>query len=776
MYLSRHESKRRQREAQNARNNRAEVVKALSTGQVSRRELMKWGVFTATGALTNINGLSPFAGSAYAKGQLTGVPRSETFGVLPFTQKMTRLELQEPLPLTPIMRGGEIDVAFPAGTGELAGRRMSYHTDFLMSGKQMYINPRTGIGPYEGRPPGAYFAHQRWAEYLPKQAYVMSLAPVGPSWNFHPDLPYQLADQVWTFTKGQGREATTRPPLIKLRYGEPVLFRHYNMLPVNPAQNGGFGSTSQATHNHNAHNASASDGASNAHFFPGQFYDYHWSTTLARADTINTDMTDRRASGPDGQGGLVHVKGDFRELQGSLWFHDHRFFYTAENVYKGHVGMVNYYSGPDRGNEVLDDGVNLQFPSGSLLDWGNIDFDVNLLISDAATDLEGEYFFDIFNTDGFLGDLMLVNFNYKPYIDVLPRKYRFRLLNACMSRFIRLQLKTAFGNTVPMEVISADGNLLERPVTVNMLDTMGVAERFDVVVDFSHFDVGQRINMVNLVTHKTGRGPSGLVDYKAADNGKSGDPATGSLLQFRIVDQVESVDVPGVIHYATQNDRSRIPSRLTEQIPVVEPTRIRFIELKRGEETPVDRRTGECNPSCPRREVYPWSMRVNGNKIGGFNANHISELIPRPGEIEHWVLRNPGGGWDHPLHLHFEEGVTIDRGKASMSKTEKFARKDVWRLGELGEVRMQVQFSEYGGAYVSHCHNTVHEDSAMIMRVDILTDPNNPYSSRTQAAVIPTPNPTPEGVTYTTPEILAAGNPFDRKFNPFPNIPPLKED
>jgi hypothetical protein len=134
------------------------------------------------------------------------------------------------------------------------------------------------------------------------------------------------------------------------------------------------------------------------------------------------------------------------------------------------------------------------------------------------------------------------------------------------------------------------------------------------------------------------------------------------------------------------------------------------------------------------------------------------------------VLRNSSSGWDHPVHLHFEEGVTIDRGGMAMTATEKFARKDVWRTGEGAEVRIQVQFGEYGGAYVSHCHNTVHEDSAMIMRFDILTDPNNPYSSRTHSAVMPTPNPTPDGVTYTTPEFLPEGNPFDRKFEPFPDI------
>ena len=94
--------------------------------------------------------------------------------------------------------------------------------------------------------------------------------------------------------------------------------------------------------------------------------------------------------GPDGNGGLVKVPGDFRELQGTMWVHDHRFFFTAENVYKGNLMMINYYSGPDRGNEVLNDGVNLRLPSGKLLDWGNIDFDVNLIVSDAALDQDGQ--------------------------------------------------------------------------------------------------------------------------------------------------------------------------------------------------------------------------------------------------------------------------------------------------------------------------------------------------------------------------------------------------
>ena len=145
-------------------------------------------------------------------------------------------------------------------------------------------------------------------------------------------------------------------------------------------------------------------------------------------------------------------KGDFRELQGTLWAHDHRFFFTAENVYKGNLGMVNYYSGPDRGNEELVDSVNLRLPSGKLLDYGNVDFDVNLVMSDAATSQNGQLFFDTFTTDGFLGDLPLVNFAYAPYMNVLPRKYRFRILNACMSRFFQFCIASPNNQKIDIQV------------------------------------------------------------------------------------------------------------------------------------------------------------------------------------------------------------------------------------------------------------------------------------------------------------------------------------
>ena len=367
MYLPKNASRRRQLEAQNARNNRAEIVRALSQGQITRRDLFRWGIFTTTGMLAFKNGLSPFAPSAYAGDIPTGTPSTPMFGVKRFTQPLPRLNLQTPQTLTHDTWQHQDVARWPDASPEYPCKGLSYHTEFSASGGSLFKNPRTHYGPMEGRPPGEYFSQQRWHEYFPKKGYVMSLGQVEPGIGLHPGLPDQEPNSVWSFgSGGLGTRGTLPPPLIKVRYGEPVIARIYNNLPTNVAQNNGFGRNEAATHNHNAHNGSSSDGASNAHFFPGQFYDYHWSTTLARADTINTSATDPRASGPDGNGGVTNVAGDFRELQSTLWFHDHRFFFTAENVYKGHLGMLNYYSGPDRGNDEIG-GVNLRLPSGNTL-------------------------------------------------------------------------------------------------------------------------------------------------------------------------------------------------------------------------------------------------------------------------------------------------------------------------------------------------------------------------------------------------------------------------
>src|SRR5215468_1846389 len=296
MYLLPKASLARLREAQKARDNRAEIVKALSKGEITRRDLYKWGIFTVTGALALKNGLSPFAPSAFADSTIpTGTPRSPLFNAKKFTQPMPRLALQTPIPLTQSGTGLNAVANFPANLNEPAAKRLSYHTDFNNAGgngnpNNPFRNPVTRRGPMEGRPPGEVFAHQRWNEFFPKVGYVFSLSQAAPGQNFfgagNGSAPFLAPNASWTYATGHAPFDTPSgmmpPPLIKGRYGEPIITRIYNNLPVDRTQNGGFGRNEHQLHFHNAHNGAESDGAANVHHFPGTFYDYRWSTTLAR--------------------------------------------------------------------------------------------------------------------------------------------------------------------------------------------------------------------------------------------------------------------------------------------------------------------------------------------------------------------------------------------------------------------------------------------------------------------------------------------------------------
>src|ERR1051326_4672159 len=133
IYLPKNASKARLRDAENARKNRAEILKAYSQGKVTRRELIKWGLITSAGAIAPIGGLSPFVPSVHADGGggiPTGAPPSPLFGVLPFTAPLPRFDVihrgtnplggdLDPVPLAQVDETNRINVdpALGGGTG-----------------------------------------------------------------------------------------------------------------------------------------------------------------------------------------------------------------------------------------------------------------------------------------------------------------------------------------------------------------------------------------------------------------------------------------------------------------------------------------------------------------------------------------------------------------------------------------------------------------------------------------------------------------------------------
>jgi FtsP/CotA-like multicopper oxidase with cupredoxin domain len=682
-----------------------------------------------------IHGLSPFAQSAL--GQIpTGTPRSPLYGVQAFSQPMPRFDV---LPRNP-----EPGYLNPAPTAQANTQMYPLHPELVAS------YPTTGnpnvdnYGPIEGRPPGPIWAHQNFDTLAPEIAVQVTQegAKTNTTYNpgvpsslnsginpatpiplkFHPAWPTQDPLKVWTFN------GTIPPKLLIGRYGEPMLFRHYNRLPYDITQNGGFGIHTISTHEHNGHHGAENDGFTGAYFYPGQFYDYHYPVVLAGRNHINTYASDSKAGGPNDAGGIDKVPGDWHETMSTHWFHDHMFSYTSQNVYKGNAGMFNIYSALDRGAEDINDGINLRLPSGrasvSGKSWGNLDYDVNLMLADKAFDANGQLCFDIFQTDGFLGDVMTVNFAYKPYFEVEARKYRFRILNGAVARFFKI----ALSDGSPMIQIANDGNLLPSPVTLTQLDEQGIAERYDIIIDFSRYSIGQKVWMVNLAEHDDGRGPHKDLSIADALRGKSDDPCVGKFLEFRIVRKPSYPDI-------SQVPTTLIPNPDLSGIPVA---RERVFEFGRGGKQP----SNDPNTSFEG----PWAIGTDsGDKLAA-DYGRVS-VAPRFGTREIWTLKNGGGGWDHPVHIHFEEGQILARnGQASNVPAWEKGRKDVYRLRPGGSVTITMQFRDFGGMFMEHCHNTTHEDNAMLLRWEI-DDSGTPY-----LRPLPTPISSPQGVRFQDPD------------------------
>ncbi len=732
MFLSSEASKLRIREAENARKNRQEIIKALADGQITRRDLFKWGLFTAGGLLLWKHGLNPFVKSAYADSSIpTGLPRSPLFGVQAFTQPMPRFDVL-PRRLNPF----DIAVLNPTPTKE------ANTTQQLLNPALEGVTPGD-TGPIEGRPPGPIWAHQKFDTMPPQIAVEVSTegAKVNTVYNpgvpsslnsgidpaqgfhprFHPNLPDQGPNALWTFN------GTLPPKLLVGKYGEGILFRHRNKLPFDIRQNGGFGIHTLSTHEHNGHHGAENDGFTGAFFYPGQFYDYHYPIVLAGLNSINTGATDARAGSPNGSGGITKVPGDWKETMSTHWFHDHMFSFTAQNVYKGDAGMFNIYSALDRGNEAINDGVNLRLPSGTAKDFGNLDYDVNLMLADKAWDANGQLAFDIFDTEsGFVADVMTVNLVYRPFFEVERRKYRFRILNGAVSRFFKISLSDASA----MIQIANDGNLLPSPVTITQTDQLGIAERYDIVIDFSRYSVGQTVSMVNLLAHEDGKLPHDTLSLSQALSGSSSDPCVGKFLEFRIVRDPATPDV-------SQVPATLIPNPDLSAIPVARTRTFKFGDgAKQTTNDPVTSFRG------------PWGIGTDGGDKLDADFGRIS-AAPRFGTREIWNLVNDGGGWDHPIHIHFEEGQILKRnGSASNVPAWEQGRKDVYRLRPDGSVQITMQFRDFGGMFMEHCHNTLHEDNAMLLRWEI-DDGGTPF-----LRPLPTPIPTPQGVRFQAPTQL----------------------
>lgn len=501
------------------------------------------------------------------------------------------------------------------------------------------LTPTPTVDPNTAAGEGRTAPHQALTVFPPQKFYqtVQQIAPIFVS----PDLPLQ---QLYTF------DGFSPGPTYVAHYQEPILVRNFNNIPNGP-QPSGFGVPSLTTHLHNSHTPSESDGNPCDFFNSGQFYDQHYPNQYAG---VLSDFI--------GQGG------DLNEAMSTLWYHDHMIGATAQNVYKGLAGFYFLFNDHDTGNETT--GFRLPtFP----------DFDIPMLFADRVFDQDGAMAFDLMNLDGILGDKFLTNGVVQPFFQVHPRKYRLRWLNTGISRFVQMFLTdpSNLGTDQVFFQIAKDGNLLPQPIQVTSC-TLGVAERADVIIDFSQY-AGKSLFVENRLQQIDGRGPTDVVlpagqgdSYvridvtlpKAKDN--SGDPR---FMKFYDLPALEAPRISRTFHFDRLNGQWSINGIFMD-----------------------------CNDDGPKVRV-----RV------GLNT------------AEHWILSNLSGDWEHPIHIHFEEHRLLSRDRATPPPPEQ-GRNDVTRVKHNNRNELFFRFRDFHGHYPMHCHNLVHEDHAMMLLWFI--DPN----------------------------------------------------
>jgi spore coat protein A, manganese oxidase len=356
----------------------------------------------------------------------------------------------------------------------------------------------------------------------------------------------------------------------------------------------------------------------------------------------------------------------------TLWYHDHGVHRTALNSYMGLAGLY-IVEDPDE-----DPRIPKAYPTDPTRP-GLTGNDIPLILTDKVIDGRGQFVFDegeIAN-EGLHGDVILVNGLPWPIMEVQRKAYRFRCLNTGISRAYNLYLS----NGTSLQVIGTDAGLLEKAAATNRL-RVGVAERYEFIIDFSQLKVGDTVDLLNA-------GLKNHPDYLH----------TNKVMRFRVVNggaQTFDRTVLNKLRKDSFNFEQRINQlRAYGNSNGGIATRLMEFERKNGQ----------------------WTIngRIWGNGVNAVEAN------PRLGGVEIWRLKNGSGGWNHPIHLHLVDFLMLSRKNGDSPGIRNYEKgfKDVVYLGENEEIDVLVLFGPHEGKYMFHCHNLTHEDHDMMRAFNV---------------------------------------------------------
>ncbi|SFD52762.1 spore coat protein A [Bacillus sp. OV194] len=354
------------------------------------------------------------------------------------------------------------------------------------------------------------------------------------------------------------------------------------------------------------------------------------------------------------------------------WYHDHTIGITRLNIY---AGLAGFYLIRDQKERLLN------LPSGK--------YDIPLMIQDRSFHTDGSLYYPnqppkpikglkTSIIPEFFGNTILVNGKVWPYLNVEPRKYRFRLLNGSNTRFYRIKLDS--GQLIYQ--IGTDSGLKEYPVGIKEI-LLAPAERTDVIIDFTNLE-GKNIIMTN-------DAPAPFPD---------GDPANvvKIIMQFRVSIPLSSIDTSVI-----PQDMEPI-QKLSEQTA----SNVRYLTLNDNMD--------QYGREFMLLDNKQWDAPITEN--------------PKLGSTEIWYLINLTTD-THPIHIHLIDFQILDRRPFDVDKYNKEGvihytgpiippdpqeqgEKDTVRANPKQVTRIIMKFGPYTGLYVWHCHILEHEDYEMM--------------------------------------------------------------
>jgi FtsP/CotA-like multicopper oxidase with cupredoxin domain len=424
------------------------------------------------------------------------------------------------------------------------------------------------------------------------------------------------------------------------------------------------------------------------------------------------------------------------QRESTLWYHDHALGMTRLNVYAGPAGFFLVRGGPEGDKAVLDSrtGLTAVLPSPAPNERDKFPpnktyFEIPIAVQDRSFNSDGSLFYPdtraffdgitgpyipetdvspIWNPE-FFGNMLMVNGNTWPFQTVQQRRYRLRFLNGCQSRFLILDFSDIPG--VEVWQIGNEGGFLDR-APVNLTATndnrllLGLAERADLIVDFTNVPLGNHV-LGNVGPDEPFGGGVPGEDFPVADP-----TSTGQVMQFRVVPAV-AADPTTPPQFLVLPAITPLTGGATRPLALLEEMSAFF------EDAPVEARLGEI-AGDPNTETGTWTSRKWEDAV---TEN------PSVGATEVWEYYNATAD-AHPMHIHEVAFQVVNRQDIVINETNGTVQvapgstatpPESWESGWKDTVvaypgqvtRLRLRFTN-PGQFVWHCHIVEHEDNEMM--------------------------------------------------------------